>query len=573
MLCASCGLPNVTVGQPCPGCGRVAALPGDASGTDPHAGQNYPGQPNPYAGGAAPTPGGYPQFSAPEPTRVFPIGAAEPTVVFPQAPAFQSAPASTPPRRGKGWVIAVVGVLAVLLIGGGVAFAGFKLGWFGSGKQPYEALPVDSVSYFQIDLNPAADQKLAALNYFRELPQLRNAQISTSLDVKEVLWNEWAKDNDASGLTYATEIKPWLGDRFGVAQLPAIAGDSSPILVIALQVSDQNAAAAKLPTILKDGSTLVTMLNGYAVIAQSTDLDRVKTALASGTMEGNQTFTSDLASLGSTGWVASWVDLQAAAKGNSALPDLPALQGRSTFALRFSGNTLEWAGALVGVDPRLLPVSAGGTDLGNLPADTGFAASLQGGGAALLANWDQLSKSIPADSYLEQQGWVLPDDLAAVLGSQLTLAVPQDTIKAMLEPDFWQSGGYASAAAGARITTDKPQRVQELITKADSGSLVKVRVDGNTVTAATTDEYLARLANNTGDKLANSSVFTAAVPDHAKSVLTVYFDTASLGSDWTSNLSEEASPYGPFLKTLTSVGLSVVPTGSGVSWSLRVARS
>jgi hypothetical protein len=63
------------------------------------------------------------------------------------------------------------------------------------------------------------------------------------------------------------------------------------------------------------------------------------------------------------------------------------------------------------------------------------------------------------------------------------------------------------------------------------------------------------------------------VPDHAKSVLTVYFDTASLGSDWTSKLSEEASPYGPFLKTLTSVGLSVVPTGSGVSWSLRVARS
>jgi hypothetical protein len=476
---------------------------------------------------------------------VFPIGAAEPTVVFPQAPAFQSAPVATPPRRGKGWVIAVVGVLAVLLIGGGVAFAGFKLGWFGSGKQPYEALPVDSVSYFQIDLNPAADQKLAALNYFRELPQLRNAQISTSLDVKEVLWNEWAKDNDASGLTYATEIKPWLGDRFGVAQLPAVAGDSSPILVVALQVSDQNAAAAKLPTILKDGSTLVTMLNGYAVIAQSTDLDRVKTALASGTMEGNQTFTSDLASLGSTGWVASWVDLQAAAKGNSALPDLPALQGRSTFALRFSGNTLEWAGALVGVDPRLLPVSAGGTDLGNLPADTGFAASLQGGGAALLANWDQLSKSIPADSYLEQQGWVLPDDLAAGLGSQLTLAVPQDTIKAMLEPDFWQSGGYASAAAGARITTDKPQRVQELISNADSGSMVKVRVDGNTVTAATTDEYLARLANNTGDKLANSGVFTAAVPDHAKSVLTVYFDTASLGSESVRAIPEDADQRRP----------------------------
>jgi len=140
----------------------------------------------------------------------------------------------------------------------------------------------------RIDLNPAADQKLAALNYFRELPQLRNAQISPSLDVKELLWNEWAKGNDTSGVTYAADIKPWIGDRFGVAQLPAAADDSSPILVIALQVTDQNAAAAKLPTILKDGSTVVTMLNGYAVIAQSTDLDRVKTALAAGTMEGTR---------------------------------------------------------------------------------------------------------------------------------------------------------------------------------------------------------------------------------------------------------------------------------------------
>jgi hypothetical protein len=540
MFCASCGTPNATVGQPCPRCGRVVALPGDAG----------------------------------EPTSSFTPGpGAQPTVAFSQAPFSPPAPAAGPPPRARrAGLIALVGVLAVVLIGGGVAFAGFQFGWFGgSGKQPYTALPVTSIGYYQMDLNPSTDQKLAAFNFFRELPQMQNAAQNASFDVKEQLWNEWAKNNDTNGLTYAADIKPWLGDRMGLALVPG-ASAGQPVGVVAVQVTDEKLAAQKLPAVLKSNLEVVNISNGYAVLTQVGEKALVTTALAAGTLDKNSTFTADMASLGSTGWVAGWVDLKAMVDATTSSGSTsPQVSGRATFALRFSGNSLEYAGGFLGMDPQLIPAAHGGTDLGDLPADTGFAASIQGGGAWLKANWDQLSKSIP-EGYAPE-GWTLPEDPAAVLGNQVTFAVPRSTIAGYAEGTITASTEATVPAMGAKFNTDRTARVRELLDATAPEGLVSSRVDGSTVSVASTSGYLSQLTETTGAKLSSTAGFTAAVPESAKASVALYFDMASLGTKWTSNLGSESSAYAPFLKALTSVGFSLAPNATGASWSLRVARS
>jgi hypothetical protein len=557
MTCSSCGFAAVTLGQSCPRCGRVAVLASEASPAEQLPAYGPPATVEPTVALTAPS-------GQAEPTVAFPPGAQVPPVAVAEAA----------PKRRKTAVVALVAALVVALVGGGVAFAGFRFGWFGEGKQPYGALPASSIAYYQVDLDPAADQRLAALSFFRELPQLKGAASNASFDLKEQLWTEWAKSNDTHGLNYAADIKPWLGDRAGVAALPVSSSQSTSTPVVALQVTDEKLAAEKLPILLSTDASVVTISDGYALITTPSNVEQVKTALAAGTLDKNQTFSADLATLGSTGWAAGWVDLKALADvaqgGSSSTLEV---QGRATFALRFSGGALELAGGVLGLDSSAIPTITGGTDLGDLPADTGFALSVQGGGALVKANWDEISSGLNNAGVLTPADWVLPDDLVSILGTQFTAALPRTTIGKALDSDFWQSGAYASAAVGIKITTDKPQRVQELISGMDPTAIIKVRADADTVAIATTDEYLAQLADNTGAKLSASSVFTSAIPDHSASALSLYFDAASLGSDWTSKLPTESSDYAAFLKALSSVGFSAVPNSSGLSWSLRVVRA
>lgn len=554
MICATCNHSEVLLGQPCPRCGTVAVLPGDPSGA------------------------GYPP--APEPTLTMPVGAAEPTLAFAAptpAPPMPPAPGvfvpgvpepMVPPKKSRrGLLVALIGLLAVVLIGGGVAFAGLQFGWFGgAGKQPYEVLPVSAVAYSQLDLNPVAEQKLAAYSFFRELPAFKDAATNPSFDVKEVAWNEWVKSNDANGLNYAADIKPWLGDRLGLAQLLRGANDSEMIYVGAIQVTDERAAAEKLPKVLGDEAGVVTIGNGYAIITQTGDVDAVKTALAAGTMNQNQTFLADLAKLGSTGFVAGWVDLKALAEAGG----MSLSSGRATYALRFADNSLEWAGNLVGTSPQDLPASTGGTDLGDLPADTAVAVSLQGGGAWLKANWSRYSGD--DFSSLEQLGWILPDDLATVLGSQATVAMPKDGVETLIGWATDPAGGFPMPAVGSKLSTDSPTRVAELVKLSDPTGTLKVRLADGKAVIATTEDYLGRLSDPSAAKLGDSAAFKAVVPDHAKSVYSGYIDLKAFNGLY-DQLPAEYGDYGPFLKALTGLGFTVVPNADGASWSSRLARS
>jgi hypothetical protein len=494
-----------------------------------------------------------------EPTAIL---TGEPTVAMPVAAA---QPAATAPKKRRGLVIALVGVLAVLLIGGGVAFAGWQLGWFGGGgKKPFEALPKDAVAYGQIDLNPSAEQKAAAIAFFRELPQLKDAA-NPNFDYREVIWNEWAKSNDTHGLSYATDIKPWLGQRIGMATLVRGASGSEPIVAVAVEVTDAAAANQKLPQLLGSDASIVTTLNGYVVITKPDDVDAVKNALAAGTLDQNPTFTGDLTRLGATGFAMGWADL----KGLSSIQNSQLGDGRTAFALRFANNTLEWGGSVFGMNAADLPTATGGTDLADLPADTAAAISLQGGGPWVAANWERVKDSVPTDS-LTSMGWNLPDDLAAVLGSQATLAAGPDLVQAIT--DLSSGNGQQLPSIGLRLTTDQADRVTQLVGMSDPTGTLKVRTDAGKVTVATTDTYASQLSDPSVPKLSSAAKFTAVVPDATKSVYAAYVDFAPFAG-LLDQLPAEYADQKPFLKALTSAGMSVVPSGDGATWSLRIARS
>ncbi|MCE1173375.1 MAG: DUF3352 domain-containing protein [Propionibacteriales bacterium] len=543
MICRTCRFPEATIGQACPGCGTIATLPGDAP-----------------APASAPSPAANePTLALSEPTAIL---TGEPTVAMPT-----SAPQPTPaaPKKRRGLVVALVGVLAVLLIGGGVAVAGWKLNWFGgAGKLPYEALPAAAVAYSQLDLNPSAEQKTAAIAFFRELPQMKDAA-NPNFDFREVIWNEWAKSNDTHGLNYATDIKPWLGQRIGMALLVRGAAGEEPITVVAVEVTDEAAATQKLPQLLGSDASVVTTLNGYAVITKPADVDAVKTALDAGTLAKNATFTGDLARLGATGYAMGWADL----KGIASIQSGNLGSGRAIYALRFAGNTLEWGGNVFGMDANALPAGTGGMDLADLPADTAAAISVQGGGAWVTANWDRIKDSVSTDS-LTSMGWELPNDLAAVLGSQATMAAGPNVVTEVT--DLISGAGQDLPSIGLRLTTDQTDRVQQLVGLTDPTGTLKVRSEAGKVTVATTDAYAAQLSDPTVPKLAGAAKFTAVVPEASKSVYAAYVDFAPFAG-LIDQVPAEYADQVPFLKALTSAGFSLVPDGDGARFALRIARS
>ncbi len=151
-------------------------------------------------------------------------------------------PIERPRRNLAAIVVSLVAVLAV--IGGGVAYVGYhKLA--SSGAQPDGWAPASSIAYIKIDLDPAASEKVAALRFERKFP---HAPHVTSADqLKDSLLSA-AFDRSSSDIDYATDIKPWLGDRVAIAVYPDASGKVQSVGI--LQVKDAALAKAGLTKLI-----------------------------------------------------------------------------------------------------------------------------------------------------------------------------------------------------------------------------------------------------------------------------------------------------------------------------------
>jgi hypothetical protein len=472
-----------------------------------------------------------------------------------------------PPRKRSRLLAVLIGALCLVVIGSGVAVAGGYLGWYGGGKRPSDVLPGSALSYGQLDLDPSLLQKTAAWQFLRDLPEVKAAVAAGLPDPKALLWKVMVKDDEyLSGLDYETDVKPWLGNRYGAAFVNHL---GKPAWVAAVQLADTEVGVRTLQKWLKearpDNDLIydVTVRDNYALITETKDTAFILGEIANGTLTDNPTFAADFAALGEPGISGGWTDLSSWQRmtGQNVGSAIGMGHGRVALATRFTADTLEVAGIVRGfTGSAAIPDG----DLGLLPADTGVALSITGAGKALADAWSQLpreAKDSVADLKLS-----LPDDLVALLGNSFVAAASSDTVQ-----HFMSSG---SPEIGLRVNSDAASRAEKVLHALADGVSpdgISTTVDGPVLVAATSAGYRDRIAGG-GDRLSGNEWFAKSVPDHAKATFAAWVDVQAVVGN--RDVGSGTGDYDLFVSALRGWGGQYVPGAPGEgSWSVRLVRA
>jgi hypothetical protein len=213
------------------------------------------------------------------------------------------------PRRGR--LLAGLATVMALVVGGG-AYAAWSV-LSGGGTQPEQLLPSSTVAFVKLDLNPSAGQKIDLYRLLQKFPNTTHLQSSDS-DFSGWVTRQLAQSTTASnGLNFDKDIKPWLGDRFAVAVVPArVAGINTAEPVLVLAETDQPAATAAMNKLRSMGDSQLgyAFSDGYLVVSpnsKSGAADAVSAAQKA-PLSANKQYQSDIASLNSDEVVTGWVD-------------------------------------------------------------------------------------------------------------------------------------------------------------------------------------------------------------------------------------------------------------------------
>lgn len=490
-------------------------------------------------------------------------------------------------RGGRGWLMAGLGVGAAALIGGGAYAAVQFLG--STGEQPDTVLPASAAAYVRLDMDPSVGQKVAAVRFFQGLDPDAQARLESG-EWREYVWEKLTEDGDVpADLDYATDIEPWLGDRAGVAVVPS--GEEEPLVAVALQVKDGQKALATLDKIkaaaAQDDEPFGYYLDGdYVVLAPEAQVDQVKAAAEQGTLDGLETYTSDMDELGDAGIASYWVDAaKAGAFSGTALAgveDMGApgtiadqlteeqqalLAGRSVGALRLSADAVEIHGLSMGNEAMAMPTDDGAGLVLDLPADTVAAFSFENGADWVQAVWDFYGK-IDADMVqgfadeAAQSGITLPGDLQTILGDSMVLSVGPGLVDAVNAMSQTEAVNLPQLPVAYRVQTD-PTAVNTLFESFGMPpTMLAQRTDDGVLTLGLVQTYVDGLASP-GDRLGDAPAFKAAVADADQSDVVLFVDVNEFEDDYLPSIEDEQVRAG--LSKLGSIGMSTVVTDASTS--------
>ncbi|MEU7001357.1 DUF3352 domain-containing protein [Nonomuraea sp. NPDC046570] len=475
-------------------------------------------------------------------------------------------------KGGKGWLIAAIAAVLVVLVGGGGVYAVSALS--GGGAQPHEVLPAGAIGYVRIDLDPAANQKVALFALARKFTVTKDKV--TGDDPRKALFEAIKSDSDSlADVDFAKDVDPWLGSRIGAAVLPAAAGSEEPGFAVAVQVTDEAAAKAGIAKLMGKEKYGLAFRDDYAILSE----DQASAAkYAQGpTLGEDGEFTGDLDALGEPGVLSFWTNVGKLGEMSKSAMTAEQKQmldkvknARFAGALRFDSAYAELAGVVRGAEA----MSAGdpqSANISTLPASTAGAFSASGLGDLVVKQWSELMTSASAtpdgtsakqliDQAQQAYGLSLPDDLGTMLGKNLTVAVDGEGLDAQMPK------------VGVRIVTDpaKAEAIMAKIEKAltDSGQaapkLNKQSGDG-TYTIATTPEYAKQLAEE--GTLGDSETFQTAIPDAGSATFALYVDLDKIEQFYLKGLQGDDLANA---KLFRAVGLSGTQSGADASFSLRV---
>lgn len=472
-------------------------------------------------------------------------------------------------RRG---LVAGAGLLAALLVAGGVTYAAGALG--GGGAAPEQAIPASAFAVVKVDLDPSAGQKVGALRFLRKFPEAKS-RLGAGDDARRALFEALTKGGELRG-SWASDVEPWLGKRGALAVVPGATAEADPVPVVVLAVTDAGKARAGLRKV-GDGQAQCSVSDDFAVCAPDAAAAKAAvSAAATSSIADDKTFDGDVKALGGDGIATAWVDL---AKARSALPALtsalrsagaPAdgalqaaqLKGRYVTALRFVGDDLELTGRVEGADA---PALTGTSGVEQLPAGTLAAAGTAGADQLVATAWKQLSSTMAATGGADQPGQQLQ-----ALQQQLGITVPGDIQAAVGKRAVIAYGGLSGGApqAALRVSGDSSS-VAKLVgaaTKASGGRLALATAKAGTDTVvASTQAYADQVA--TGSGLGDDPAFTAAVPGAKDAQQVLYVSIATL----VGQLREQgAMGAGEYVRPLSAFGLSAGRDGTATTFTIRL---
>lgn len=484
-----------------------------------------------------------------------------------------------PKKRGRRTgLVAAAAVVAVAAVGGGA----YAVGQFMSGgDEAASAVPADALAYASLDLDPSAAQKIEAVKIFRKFPGLRSElNISSQDDLRRTAFEALVKESDCKGVDYDSDVKPWIGDRLGVAAVPGSGTKVLPLVV--LQVTDEDKARDGVKKLEKcdssDGdATGISFVGDYMLLSEKqADADRMAKDVGSGTLADDSDYTSWMGRAGDPGILTMYASKAAPAaiidqsgdelksgqnrkQLETALKDFEGAAG----VVRFEGGAVEAEFSAKGLGQGVGADSATGPDVATLPGTTAavFSVAFKKGWASNYLDMLRDTGGSSLDSMLtqgeQQTGLKLPEDIETLLGDGFDVSVDSraDLQALSTSPD------PTKVPAGIRIKGDTTKIIailDKLKTAAGpTGDLLQVQSKDGIVAVGTDKAYVAELLTK-GD-LGDSSAFTKVVPeaDKANGVLFVNFDA---GNGWAASLGDLISEKDPKVKEniepLDALGIS-----------------
>ncbi len=480
--------------------------------------------------------------------------------------------------RGAASALIVGGtaVAALALVGGG-AYVASQLG--GGGDQPADVLPADTLAYVRVDLDPSASQKVDLLRLLHRVPEFEETTgiSSDKEDLRRTLAEAALSEVDCD-VDYDKDIEPWIGDRAGFAAVP---GGDEPSGVALLQVTDASAAESALASIADcfggaDAGGAFAFTGDYVVIAESQAIaDDVVSGGEDEALSDQEAYSTDMDRLGDPGVASFWVDVPAAVKAAQRADESLGMGFGGTEELGIGGATSSYGAVRAGSDNIELAMFYSGeqftsnaaSPVAELPDTTLTAFSVSGLGQKVPELWDRLQEASGMDAaaferaaneFEQGTGLRLPEDLATLLGDNLTLALDTEGVEALGAEG---NSSLPKVNAGVRFSGDQAaivdvvDRVQAFLTKAQLGvELATDEVDGGVV-VATNPDYAAAM---TDQGLSGSENFENAVGDvdDVAGVFYVDLDAAETIMRNYENGGDVATSIADYLEPMEAVGVN-----------------
>jgi len=459
---------------------------------------------------------------------------------------------------GRGTRVALITATAVLVAA--VSGAAYAVASFlsGGGTQPEQVLPAGALAFAKIDLDPAANQKIAVYSLTRKFPDLARQNGDENRALKDSVV---AGGFEGSGLSYDRDIEPWLGDRAGVAIYAPPKAGADPDAALAIAYTDEVKMTAAMKKIAaKHDDFGWTTRDGYVVISDTTEHAKDLAAKSEDSpLAAQNSLRGDMDALDGDQIAVAWADLggiyQAAKNSGEALGQFEFLAqpkaqvtGRVAMGLHAANDYIELQGKTFGVNAgqtaNSLGSSAGSNLAETMPANSVAVMSATGLGQSLADAWTHMARDggdpFSIGSIAEQMGLSLPGDFKALFGTETALAFsgadannqPHITIRS-------RSGDATRAREIADVLTQSLLGSQAAVEKTSDGVIV-----GD-------DAATVRDTANGADPLSGSDTYRLAVPDAKNAGIIAYVNVGEMIDQWGKD-DEEAQK----VKALSAAGFT-----------------